>query len=528
VPLSGSPDGGKWPGRNALGPVRLLQTRVAGQPDVLLFQTTRTRDRRGNGEGFGAFQLNLREMQQTRVATLPVHDGQIITGPQHRVALAHGVDAENREVVYYLPPAAREGGRDWQLVASSDKGQRGLRPISWTGTGEEYFALDGRDSPTRAVVIWNAADNTRRVLYSHPSVDMDSAGFDPSGRAYVFFGNNHFPLYWYPDPEHPLARLHRIVVQKVRNEMVEVVSASDDLAVAVVRVSSGRRPPVFLAVDTKTANSVAGFFEFPTLRGTRLAKVEPIVVQTRGGLIVRGYLTTPEDASGRPRRNLPLVVIAHDGPLGEPSSIAYEYERQLFASRGYAVLQINRRGSPGLGAAYQRAGDGKWGEEIQDDFIDGVYWAIKDGVANASRVCFYGRGYGAYSAMVAAAREPDLFKCVIGVQGVYDLPRMLPDGEKAFSAAMTQVLGTDLAELKARSPVSLARAIKAKVLLMPQQKGQNFPAEQTTLMRNALRDAGKTPQVILQGQEMAGQHSTNTRSNGYAAMLKFLEQNIGH
>jgi dipeptidyl aminopeptidase/acylaminoacyl peptidase len=265
---------------------------------------------------------------------------------------------------------------------------------------------------------------------------MDSAEVDPAGRAYVFHGNDHFPVYWYPDPEHPLARLHRIVAQKVPREMIEVVSASDDMAVAVARVSSGRRPSVYLVVDAKTANSSAGFFEFPTLRGTRLTKVDPVIFQARDGLLIRGYLTTPEDASGRPRRNLPLVVIAHDGPLGQQASAAYEYERQLFASRGYAVLQVNRRGTPGRGAAYERAGDGKWGRETQDDFIDGVRWAIKDGVADGSRVCFYGSGYGGFSAMVAAAHEPDMFKCIVGVSGVYDLPDMLPDGEKEFPAAM--------------------------------------------------------------------------------------------
>jgi dipeptidyl aminopeptidase/acylaminoacyl peptidase len=102
----------------------------------------------------------------------------------------------------------------------------------------------------------------------------------------------------------------------------------------------------------------------------------------------------------------------------------YDFERQLFASRGYAVLEVNPRGSAGRGVAFEQAGDGRWGAEVQDDFADAVRWAIKDGVAAAGKVCFYGTGYGAYSAMMSAAREPELFQCVIGVGGVYDLPRM--------------------------------------------------------------------------------------------------------
>jgi len=522
-----APDAGKWPGRNSLGPVRVVATH-AGDPDSLLFQTTRNSDRSGNGEGFGAFLLNLRDNRQTRVATLPVPGGQFITGPEHRVALATGVNAQNQQVVYYLPPAVRAAGKDWQLVVRGASGARGLRPIAWTGTGEQYYALDGRDTPTRAVVVWDAADNTERLLYRDPDVDMESAALDPSGKAWMFQGSDFTPVYWYPDPDHPLARLHRTVAQKAPGEQVDIVSASDDLAVAVVRVSSGRRPPVYLIVNVGTGSSIAGLFTYPTLRGRRLARVEPIEFHSRDGMTIHGFLTTPEDGNGKALTGLPLLVIAHDGPLGEPAQASYEYERQLFASRGYAVLQVNRRGSPGRGTAFERAGDGKWGRQTQDDFIDGVRWALRDGVAAADRVCFYGTGFGAYSAMVAAAREPGLFKCVIGAEGVYDLPAMLGDGKREIAPALAQVLGTNMDELKLRSPVNFAASIKAKVFLVPQQNDEYFPAEQSNHMRSALRSAGNAPQVQMIGTEYGGQHSPQTRANGYAAILKFLDQQIGH
>lgn len=527
VPLSGEADGGKWPGRKSLGPVRLIQARYRADPNLLLFQTTRNRDRSGNGEGLGAFVLNMQDESETRIATLPVSGGEFVLGPQQQIALATGVNAQNEQVVYYLPPDARADGRNWQLAATSPAGERGLRPVAWTGQGEEYYALDGRGQPTRTVVVWNAADQTQRLLYRHPTADIDAVSLDPSGKAWMFQGNEHFPIYWYPDPEHPLAQLHQILAKKVNGEQVDIISASDDLSVAVTKVSSGRRPPVYMVVDVKAVSSKGGFFTYPTLRGTRLAPVDAIEFRSRDGLVIHGYLTTPEDASGRPLTGLPLVVIAHDGPTGDPAMAAYEYERQLFASRGYAVLQVNRRGSPGRGVAFERAGDGKWGAETQNDFIDAVRWAIRDGVADPERICFYGTGYGAYSAMVAAAHAPELFKCVVGVSGVYDLPALLGDAGTVVTPAMTQVLGTDMAEMKARSPVSLADSIKAEVLLMPQQKDQNFPTEQTSSMRTALKDAKNAPQVQLLGQEYGGQHSTSTRANGYKSILKFIDKQVG-
>jgi dipeptidyl aminopeptidase/acylaminoacyl peptidase len=517
---------GKLALRNSMGPVRTVTLRT-DKPDQIMVQTTRANDRNGNTDGSGVFLLTLKNNKQTRVATLPLNGGQVVTGPGNQVALVTGVNAKNETVVYYLPENARAQGREWQLVASSSSGERGLRPVAWTGTGEEYYALDGRGGKTRAVVIWNAATNAQRLLYRHPAADMDNFTLDPSGKPYVFSGTDHFPVYWYPDPEHPLARLQRAVVQKVRDNLVEIVSASDDLNSAVVRVASARRPPTYLALNTKSAGSMAPpLFSYPTLRGTRLAQLDPIEFSARDGLPIRGYLTTPEDGSGKPRKKLPLVVIAQDGPGDKPPGPGFEYLRQLLASRGYAVLQVNHRGSSGRGAAFERAGDGKWGREVQDDYADGVHWAIRDGVADANRVCFYGIGYGAFSAMIAAAREPELFKCVIGLGGVYDLPRLLGDGKKEVPAALQQTLGNDMKELAARSPLNLAASIKARVYLLPQSKDEYFPADQSLSMRTALKDAGNTAQMETINGEF-GYPSTADRAATYTKILRFLEQSIG-
>src|SRR5690606_37308992 len=128
--------------------------------------------------------------------------------------------------------------------------------------------------------------------------------------------------------------------------------------IAVVRVSSGRRPPVLLVVDVKSGATLTGMHSYTRLRTTRLAIVEPIELRARDGLPIQGFLTTPTDTDGNPLSGRPLVVVAHSGPDGKPGGgPGYEYERQLFASRGYAVLQVSPRGSTGRGAAFERAGD---------------------------------------------------------------------------------------------------------------------------------------------------------------------------
>jgi dienelactone hydrolase len=508
------------------GPVRVVSTRTS-QPDHILIQTTRSNTRSGNRAG-GVYLLNVKDTRQTMVATLPLNGAQIVTGPDYQVALAWGVNGNNENEVYYLPPEARAEGKDWKLVVRTASGARGLQPVAWSGNGEEYYALEGRNQPTRAVVLWNAADNTQKVLHRHANADLDHFTVDPAGIPFVFSGSDHFPVYWYPDPAHPLAFLHRAVAAKVKDEHVEITSASDDMKSAVVKVSSGRRPPIHLVVNVESLSSLAALHSYPTLRGTRLARVDPIEIQSRDGLVLHAYLTTPEDASGKPRTGLPLIVLSHDGPNASPTDFSYEFERQLFASRGYAVLQVNARGTRGRGLAFERAGDGRWGQQVQDDFIDGVRWAIRDGVADADRICLYGIGYGAFTAMTAAAREPDLFKCVVGVGGVYDLPRMLGEGKTPLPPALRQVFGDDMAVLAERSPVRHARAIKAKVLLMPQDRDEFVPIEQSAAMRDALRTAGNAATWEMLGQQYNGQHTPESRARGYTRIIRFFERHIGN
>jgi dipeptidyl aminopeptidase/acylaminoacyl peptidase len=266
---------------------------------------------------------------------------------------------------------------------------------------------------------------------------------------------------------------------------------------------------------------------YPKLRGSRIAPVDALEFRARDGVVLHGYLTTPLDIQGKPQTGAPLLVISHDGPTGEVSTYEYEYERQLFASRDYAVLQINHRGSSGRGRAFERLGDGQWGRAVQDDFADAARWAIDDGVAAAGRVCFVGTGYGAFSAMIAAAREPELFKCVVGVAGIYDMPRMYEHDLRDVPAYLQQAMGSDMAELLAISPVANAKPIKAGVLLLAQQNDEHGPYEQSTRMRAALKAAGVPTQWDVIGREEQGYHSPQNRAKVYTRILRYLDQQIG-
>jgi dipeptidyl aminopeptidase/acylaminoacyl peptidase len=398
--------------------------------------------------------------------------------------------------------------------------------VAWTGKAEEYFALDGRNQQTRSVVIWNAANDSQQLLHRHADTDIEQASLDPSGRPWVFSGMGHFPVYWYPDPAHPLAKLHQALVRQLPREQVDITSVTDDMSFAVVRVSSGSRAALYFVMDVKAEKSLTGMNTYPKLKGTRLAPVDAIEFRARDGVLVHGYLTTPLDSAGKPRRQLPLVIVAHDGPGDAPSDFRYEFERQLLASRGFAVLQVNHRGVGGRGRNFERMGDGQWGLAVQDDYADAARWALKDGVAAPGRLCFYGTGLGAYSAVVTASRAPDLFKCVIGVQGVYDLASFFA-GRRELTPTMQRAFGADIAQIADRSATTHAGTVEAKVLLMPQKGDDRVPVEQSSAMRTALRAAGNSPQWEMIGSDYSAYFTPQDRAAVYTKIIGFLRKQVG-
>jgi acylaminoacyl-peptidase len=169
---------------------------------------------------------------------------------------------------------------------------------------------------------------------------------------------------------------------------------------------------------------------------------------------------------------------------------------------------------------------------MQDDITDGVRWAIQQGVADESRVCASGGSYGAYSALTGAFREPDLFKCVVGMAGVYDLTLLYERGDIQMAARgvnyLKEVLGEDRDELRSRSPVYNAKAIKAKVFLLHGTEDWRAPIAHAERLRSALQEAGNPPEWQVESGEGHGFFGAEHRADAYKKILDFFDRNIGH
>jgi dipeptidyl aminopeptidase/acylaminoacyl peptidase len=231
------------------------------------------------------------------------------------------------------------------------------------------------------------------------------------------------------------------------------------------------------------------------------------------------------------KKKLPMIVMVHGGPHGIYDRWGYDNEAQLFASRGYAVMQVNYRGSGGRGRDFEAAGYKRWGREMQDDITSAVKWAIADGVADAKRVCIYGASYGGYAALTGVFREPDMFRCAVGMAGVYDLSLMFDEGDiqtvKSGVNYLKDVLGTDMEDLKRRSPVYNADKIHAAVLLLHGKDDRRAPLEHAKRMRAALEKAGNPPEWVTEWGEGHGFYDEKNREAAYQRILDFFAKHLG-
>jgi dipeptidyl aminopeptidase/acylaminoacyl peptidase len=258
-----------------------------------------------------------------------------------------------------------------------------------------------------------------------------------------------------------------------------------------------------------------------------MASTQAMEFTSRDELTLHGYLTLPQGKS----KSVPLIVMPHGGPHGVRDYWGFDWEVQLLANRGYGVLQLNFRGSSGFGREFLESGYGQWGGTMQNDLTDATQALIDQGIADSKRICMFGTSYGGYAALMGAVKEPDLYRCVIGSAGVYNLPMMFKEGDISQSDSglvyLKQALGQDQNQLKARSPAFNANKIKADILLIHGRKDKRAPIEQVESLTKALDKAGKPYQYFEISNEAHGYYDEANRSNVYSKVLKFLQQHLG-
>lgn len=310
-----------------------------------------------------------------------------------------------------------------------------------------------------------------------------------------------------------------------------LTDASDDLSVLVFRAEGAGEPGSTYLFDAgrQSVNLIGR--EYPGLAPENLSQVSVVRYTAGDGRELLGYLTTP---NGREARNLPLVVLPHGGPAARDYT-GFDYKAQALASRGYAVFQPQFRGSDGFGMDLLEAGYGEWGRKMQSDLSDGVDYLADAGVVDRSKVCIVGSSYGGYAALAGMTIDQDVYRCAVSVSGVSDLSVFLATerrqgGRARFNSGMRywqRFMGASSESdpsLVERSPAQLVSRIKGPVLLIHGRADTVVPFEQSEIMEQAMRRAGKDVELVaLEGED---HHMTfpATRLRMLTETIKFLEE----
>ena len=311
-----------------------------------------------------------------------------------------------------------------------------------------------------------------------------------------------------------------------------LVSWSDTYRQAVVRTAGARDAGTYYVVNLDAGSIVRIGAAHEGIAPDQVAPVRPIDYDAADGLSIHAYLTTPPGIADP--KDLPLVVLPHGGPQSQ-DVMSFDWWAQALASRGYAVLQPNFRGSEGRGDAFVAAGYGEWGRKMQTDLSDGVRFLAAQGVIDPTRVCIVGASYGGYAALAGPTLDPGVYRCAVSVAGVSDLRRMVEDEasndarrENVTTRYWNRFLGVERLgdrSLDERSPARLADRADAPILLLHGRDDTVVPIEQSRLMESALRRAGKPVEFVELPGEDHWLSRSETRQRMLAETLRFLQAN---
>ena len=471
-----------------------------------------------------AERLDVNSGQRTTVARAPVQRADFVADGKGEVRFADGAAGDNVNKLYYRDGA----GAAWKMISDQGVSQRIERALGFSEDGRLAYLLVEQPSGPDTIVSWNPATDERRELLRDAVVDPARVIYRrgtsiPIGALYL----GDTPRTRFFDETSADARLQRSLEQAFGGQAVFITSSSRDGRLAMVQVWSGSNPGDFYVFDTQAKKADLVVSRSQWVDPDTAAVVKPIALKARDGMPLHGFVTRPRGSEGK---RLPMVVMPHGGPFFVYDDGAYDMESQLLAAAGYAVLQVNYRGSSNFGRAHANAGSREWGGAMQDDLTDATRWAVAEGIADGAKICMYGASYGGYAALMGVAKEPSLYACAAGYVGVYDLPIMYTTGDiqrRGSGETYLREWVGDRTTLAAVSPVNLAERIKVPVFLAAGGEDERAPILHTRRMEAALKKAGVPVDTLYYPTEGHGFYTDPHRREYYTKLLAFLSNSLG-
>lgn len=476
--------------------------------------------------------LNTRTQQATSLTAPPAsHRYLLDNNGEPRLAVTH-----EREQ-HTIHQRDRSSG-EWRKVASfaSYKAQAGsFSPLAFGPDGTLFVETTGGKDKA-SVHTYNLASGK---ISDEPVVETE--GYDFTGKLVISNGKM-LGLHLVTDAEanvwtDPKMQAIQKEVDSKLNATVNLISvaARPELPIVLVTAYSDVQPRAYVLYNTETKAITRLGSAYPAIKPEQMGRQKPVRYKARDGLEIPALLTLPP---GGNKGKLPLVIVVHGGPYMRGNSWGWEADSQFLATRGYAVLEPDFRGSTGYGNAHFRAGWKQWGKAMQDDIADGVKWAIAQGIADPARVCIAGASYGGYSALMGLVNDPGLYKCGISWAGVTDIDLLftgswgnmsdLPARYRRYG--MPELVGDpvkDAAQFKETSPLRQAARITQPLLLAYGGADKRVPLYHGEKFHDAVKKTNPNVEWIEYRAEGHGWSLPENRIDFWTRVEKFLDRHIG-
>ena len=477
--------------------------------------------------------LNIYNGREISLGSSPIKNASLMVDPGGALRFAYGSDIDDEEAWKVF----ERQGENWKLLSRTDEYKGRLIPEAFVPNEEAILVLDNIDTDTEALYHYNLESGEKTLLYKHPYVDVDGIEMDliegtgnTTGYLAGVWVEPDYKTFIPLSEESEYNRMLLALQAQFPEHVVEITSETSakdlDRELAVVSVWSDKHPGMYLLFD-KTNKKLSRIRQAHSyIDSSKMRPMEPYKITVRDGKTIYGYLTRPKG-----KGPFPMIMHPHGGPYGPRDRWGFNPEVQMLASRGYAVLQVNFRGSGGYGKDFMYSAFQQWAGEMQDDLTDSVRWAIEAGITEEGRVCIYGASYGGYSALMSAVKEPDLYACTAGYVGVYDLELMSKKGDIQRRDDgldyINEAICDSPASCKAGSPITYLDRLKADVMIIHGKDDQRVPFAHAEVLRDELDKRDIDYEWLVKAKEGHGFVSVDNREELFKKLLAFFDKNIG-
>lgn len=479
-----------------------------------------------NPQVFDAYRLDLTTGKMTMIAENPGNITGWMTDHDGKLRVAITTDGTNTSLLY------RETEKAPFKTVITTNFKESIAPEFFTFDNKNIYATSniGRDKAAAIVFDVNTGKEIEQ-LYVNEHNDVNGLSYSRKDKKLLSVSYTDWKSQRHFFDEETKAMFERLQKEFADHE-IAITSRTKAEDKFIVRTYSDKALGDYYLYD-KTADVITHLANVsPWIDATQMASMKPVEYKSRDGLTIHGYLTLPKGLEEA--KNIPVVLNVHGGPWAR-DVWGFDPEVQFLANRGYAVLQMNFRGSTSYGRQFWEASFDQWGLKMQEDVADGAQWLIDQGIADPKRIAIYGGSYGGYATLMGLVKDPQLYACgvdYVGVSSLFTFMNSIPPYWKPYLDMMHEMVGDptnpeDSARMISTSPVLNADKIVAPLFVAQGANDPRVVKSESDQMVEAMKARGVTVEYMVKDNEGHGFHNEENRFDFYRAMEGFLAQHIG-